>query len=93
MKYHIIESLHCIVRQWTRSTSKMKPISVALLLFCVLSHCCHSAQVQYRVEYVLIADTCCEHSNVKWSANVGLEYRTDSTMSWERLRNFTDIES
>ena len=53
----------------------------------------HSAQVQYRVEYVLIADTCCKHLNIKWSANVGLEYRTDSTMSWERLQNFTDIES
>ena len=74
------------------SISKMKQVSVVLLLpFAQLFYC---AQAQYRVEFVLITDTCCTHSNVaNFPTNVRVEGRGKNSSSWRPLRNLTEVES
>ena len=75
-----------------RSISKMKQVSVVLLLSFAQLFCC--AQDQYRVKFVLITDTCCRRSNVaRFPANVRVEWRGMDSSSWRPLRNLTEIES
>ena len=68
----------------------MKQVVVFLLLFC----CAQAQRVQYRVEYVLIADTCCGNADVRWLDSVGVEYRkAGSAEAWKSLQNLGNIES
>ena len=84
----VLKSLHSL---GARSISKMKQVSLVLLLS--FAFCC--AQDQYRVEFVLIADACCFHSNVRWPTNIGVECRgvDSSPYSWKQLKNLTNVES
>ena len=72
----------------------MKQVRVVLLLSFAQLFCC--AQAQYRVEFVLIADTRCNYSEsdvADWPANVRVEYRGMNSSSWRPLRNLMDVES
>ena len=84
----LLKSLHSL---GARSINKMKQVSVVLLL----SFALYCAQAQYRVEFVLIADACCFHSNVRWPTSIGVECRgvDSSPNSWRQLNNFMDVES
>ncbi len=68
----------------------MKQVVVVLLLL----FCCAQAQ-RYRVEYVLIADTCCGSvtSYVRRPDSVGVEYRKAGSDTWKSLQNLRNIES
>ena len=76
-----------------RSISKMKQVSVVLLLSFAHLFCC--GQAQYRVEFVLITDKCCKNrSNVaNFPANVRVEFRGMNSSSWRSLRNHTEVKS
>ena len=76
---------------YVRSISKMKQVSVVLLLSFAQLFCC--AQDQYRVEFVLITDTCCRYSNVAdFPANVRVEWRGMDSSPWRPLKKPMDVK-
>jgi hypothetical protein len=66
-------------------------VVVLLLLFC----CAQAQQYKYRVEFVLIADTCCGNVNsyIRRPDSVGVEYREAGSETWGSLQNLKNIES
>lgn len=63
------------------------------VLLLSLALCCCAQEQSYHLQYVLIADTCCGDSNVRFLGNVGVQYRKAGSDSWESLHNLTNIES